>query len=160
MLELVDTPLDGVAPPALDALLTALGDPHSLSYRHFLTPTSTTSASHPPRSSTVQHASARTGRELEEGAGPDRHRQHRQHRQPADRDVTGIAEETAKAFGTSLSRYQDANGQHFFARDTDPVSRPRPPPPPLAHQPLRPVRVVSAAATHPPNWSRSTACPD
>ncbi|MGW4322662.1 protease pro-enzyme activation domain-containing protein [Streptomyces sp. NPDC004684] len=97
---------------ALDALVTAVGDPHSPSYRHFLTPEQYNERFAPSTAQLEQVESWLKARGLTV-TGSTANRQ--------TVTVTGTAEEAAKAFGTSLSRYQGAKGQRFFAPDTEPV---------------------------------------
>ncbi|MEU6480404.1 protease pro-enzyme activation domain-containing protein [Streptomyces sp. NPDC047017] len=97
---------------ALDALVKAVGDPHSPSYRHFLTARQYNQRFAPSAAQLGQVESWLKSRGLTV-TGSTANRQ--------SVTVTGTAEEAAKAFGTSLSHYQGANGQHFFAPDTDPV---------------------------------------
>ncbi|GAA5052179.1 protease pro-enzyme activation domain-containing protein [Streptomyces similanensis] len=97
---------------ALDALVKAVGDPHSPAYRHFLTSRQYNGRFAPTTAQLEQVESWLKARDLTV-TGSTANRQ--------TVTVTGTAEQAAKAFGTALSRYQGASGQHFFAPDTEPV---------------------------------------
>ena len=93
----------------LNRFVAAVNDPHSPSYRHFLT-SAQYNANYAPRQSDVDKVTGYLrGRGFQVTSVSGNHQVV---------DVSAPAGEVAAVFGTKLGRYTGASGEHFFANDS------------------------------------------